>query len=89
MERSFNESVAAAPATVCDQLSSLEKKQREELTGLGGQIDTLLRESRDLRSAAARLPGITVRLGVTGERSDEIVWARRDRVGNPIHAVPL
>ena len=50
MDRSFKEGVAAASATVCDQLSGLEKKRREKLTELQGQIGTLLRESRDLRS---------------------------------------
>jgi hypothetical protein len=36
--------------TVCDQLESLEKKRREELAGLEGQVDTLLRDSRNLHS---------------------------------------
>ena len=50
LDRSFDEGVAAAPAMVCDQLSGLEKKRREELTRLEGQVDTLLRESRNLYS---------------------------------------
>ena len=51
LNRSFDESVAAAPASVCDQSPGLEKKQGEELAELESQVDTLLRESRGLRSA--------------------------------------
>jgi len=50
LDRSFDEGVAAAPATVCNQLSGLGERRREELTELEGQVDALLRESRDLRS---------------------------------------
>jgi len=50
LDRTFDEHVGAVPATVCDELSGLEKKRREKLTELGGQVDTLLREFMDLHS---------------------------------------
>ena len=50
LDRNFDERVGAVPTTVCDELSSLEGKRREELVGLEGQVDTLLRESRNLHS---------------------------------------
>ena len=50
LDKNFDERVASAPMTVCHQLESLEKKRREELTELEGQIDTLLRDARNLHS---------------------------------------
>ena len=51
LDKNFDEHVASTPMTICRQLESLEKKRREGLTGLEGQVDILLRDSRNLRSS--------------------------------------
>jgi len=50
LDQKFEEHVASVPVAVCEQLKRLEQKRREELAELGGQVDTLLRDSKDLRS---------------------------------------
>ena len=50
LDKNFDEHVASVPTAVCNQLESLERKRREELTELEGQVDTLLRDSRNLHS---------------------------------------
>lgn len=47
LDKNFDERVASAPMTVCHQLERLEEKRREELTELEGQVDRLLRDSRN------------------------------------------
>ena len=50
LDKKFGEHVALVPMAVCDQLENLEKRRREELAELEGQVDTLLRDSRNLHS---------------------------------------
>ena len=50
LDKNFDEHVASVPTAVCNQLESLDQKRREELTELEGQVDTLLRDSRNLHS---------------------------------------
>ena len=50
LDKNFDEHVGSAPMAVCRQMESLEKKRREELSELEGQVDMLLRDSRNLHS---------------------------------------
>lgn len=50
LDKKFEEHVASVPIAVCEQLQGLEKKRREELAELEGQVDTLLRDSQNLNS---------------------------------------
>lgn len=50
LNKKFEEQVASVPIAVCEQLERLEKKRRDELADLEGQIDTLLRDSKNLHS---------------------------------------
>ena len=50
MDKKFEQHVACVPIVVCEQLKDLEKKRREELVVLKGQVDTLLRDSENLHS---------------------------------------
>ena len=50
LDERFDRYVASAPMAACEQLEGLEKKRREELAELGSQIDTLSRDSKNLRS---------------------------------------
>jgi len=48
LDKKFEEHVTSVPLTICGQLESLGKKRREELAGLDVQVDTLLRDSKNL-----------------------------------------
>ena len=50
LDRKFDDHVASVPVAVCSELKSLEKKRSEELAGLESQVDTLIRDSRNLRA---------------------------------------
>jgi len=50
LDRTFDEHIASVPTTVCHQLEGLERKRREKLAELEGQVDTLLRDSGKLHS---------------------------------------
>jgi len=50
LDKRFDKHIAYVPTAVCDQLEGLEKKRREELAELQGQVNTLLRDSRNLHS---------------------------------------
>jgi hypothetical protein len=50
LDEKFDRHVASVPMAACEQLESLGKKRREELAELEGQVDTLLRDSKNLYS---------------------------------------
>ncbi|KAF9784384.1 hypothetical protein BJ322DRAFT_1007209 [Thelephora terrestris] len=50
LDEKFDRHVASVPMAACEQLGSLGKKRREELAELEGQVDTLLRDSKNLYS---------------------------------------